>query len=370
MQLEPLAINETNPVMANPRPSGVYGIKTDDGIRSWGPARIIRRKNPFRRQSTQVEYNLTLNHEQQRTGAGVDIYILDSGINAAHQEFANRMTWAGGVTGGRSLTVGDKNFTQTITGNAFHGARVATCAGGLYNGIARDCEMFFVGISGSRLDYEADYLAKIEIAYDHYMARSDTNRPAVFNMSYGGKYDDATVPAAVTAAFEDMLDDGLIICISAGNDYYDLDDNYIIPAELHPEVIVVGGTDAYDLPMYTSLSSRRYATSYGSGVHIYAPARSVVTAAQNGQNDTYNMVSGTSFAAPYTAGVIACMLEGYQRLTSRAQVQAVTQKLFDNSTKGELRFGSAYFGDGVINDRLLYLDPHATFEEIEGLNPL
>ncbi len=371
VSIEPQEVDVLNPEVFtlpardnNPN-LGFYG----DHIHSWGPHRIIRRDNPFTKTTAPVVTNHSLQYRSKRTGSGVDIYVLDAGFRSSHREFApDRLAFGGGlVTDG--AVVGDTDFIDTTNGTGFrHGQQVAACAGGNHNGIARDSQLWAVAVEGRTDLTEMEWVGLVEIAYDHYMTRTGTNRPAVVCFSYGSTKDYTPSPAA-TAAYDDIFADGLIVCIAAANKNYDLDNTFLLPAETHEDIVVVGATDAFDLPMSVASSQYRGTTGYGSGVDLYAPGYYLVTA-DILEQDHYALVSGTSFATPYTAGVIACMLEGYQRLTSHAQVKSVIQKLKDNSTKDILRFGDAYFGDGIINNRLLYLDPDIDFEEIEGLTPL
>ena len=372
LELEPLgAVDLTHNVLG--QDVTLHGSIIDNTAleyRSWGMHSIIRRRSPFRKEGLDVSTNLTLPYRANRTGEGVDIYILDAGFMSTHNEFYGRAEWAGGVNEVTGVNVGDTNFLHRGS-SLTHGHEVASCAAGNSQGIAKDSQIFFVGIHGTGLLSEDNWMQLWETAYDHYMLRSGTNRPAIANMSYGLLKNNFTPSPTATAGYEAMMDDGLIIVIPAGNSKWNLDTDFAIPAESHPDILVVGGHSCYDTPMHTrSTGTAESCTGYGSGVDIYGPAMRVLCAYPFADNNDYRIVTGTSYAAPYTSGVLACMLEGYQRLTSLDQVRAVIQKLKDNSTKGELRFGDAYFGDGVVHDRKLYMDPEVTFEIIDGLTPL
>lgn len=366
---------ESQPMVMEPQSIDVVAtnITTDENtnfqtnVKAWGPHRIIRRKNPFSRELPAVETNFTMPYKCQRTGVGVDLYICDVGIDSTHQEFSGgRLIYVGGVN--ETAQPGDTVFASNDL--ADHGQMTSSCAGGNHNGVARDSQMYFVQASPFVALDEAGYLELLEIAYNHYMARIGTNRPAVANMSFASRgFGSPTPSAAVTAALDDVINDGLIVCIAANNDRWDLDTEFVFPAESHPDYVVVGSTDAHDLPMWVMRPTETRGTGIGSGVDIYAPGTNLVVASIASTTE-YLTASGTSFASPYTAGVLACMLEGYQRLNSITQVRAVIQKLFDNSTKGALNFGNGYYGDSIINDRLLYLDPFVTIEPIDGLIPV
>lgn len=97
-------------------------------------------------------------------------------------------------------------------------------------------------------------------------------------------------------------------------------------------------------------------TGWGSEVDILAPAQHIWMADK--ATDGFMQWSGGSWAVPLTAGVIACMLQGHARLTTRAEVQALNTKLIANATTGLLRPAYGY----TLPDKVLYLDPEATFE--------
>lgn len=353
----------------DPNVNGVFD-NTSSGYSNWGPHRTIRRKSPFRQHEGAVTHQRSLPYRSQRTGEGVDIYILDSGFDSNHVEWkAGKVEWAGGTNETSGVVVGDTVFRHT-QGGATHGQWVASCAVGQHNGIARDSHLFFAGMQGSGINSEEQWLAWFETPYNHYMARAGTNRPAILNISSASLRNDLPPSAAARAGYETMMENGLIITTAAANSKWNLDTDNVLPAKSHPDMIVAGATTCFDTPMNLSYGAGEYMSGYGTDVDIWAAGQKTLAAHPFGGPNEYGVVSGTSFAGPHTAGVIACMLQGYQRLTSLAQVQAVAQKLIANSTKGELRFGDAYYGEGVWHDRLLYLDPHIEFEEIDGLIPL
>lgn len=69
-------------------------IDTQTGA-PWGLARISQR--PKLTSSTFDKYKF-----DSRAGEGVDIYVLDTGINTAHVSFQGRARWGANVTGDRN----------------------------------------------------------------------------------------------------------------------------------------------------------------------------------------------------------------------------------------------------------------------------
>jgi len=331
----------------------------------WGPHRIVRKKNPFNRRIGAIQTDYDLIYKSQRTGVGVDIYLIDLATSTYHQELDGRMTLIGSNRVG-APPIGSTEFDTTALFEGEHGLYTTACAAGTHTGIAQGSDIFFYDLFP--LAGEEEFLTPLDVVHTHYLARAGTNRPALLNLSWAAK--GTTPSAAVTAAFDDMIEDGIVVTVAANNDRWDLDVDFVYPAESHPSIVVVGATDAFDFPMWLSRGDKgTRGTGVGSGVDIYAPGTNLAVASAGTPTD-YKILPGTSFAAPYAMGVMACMLEGYPRLTSKVQVDAVVQKLIDNSTKDVLKFGNGYYASSVINNRLLYLDPFVSIESIDGLTPL
>lgn len=345
---KPMFEIEDENILIKTNPSEVPGVVP----RSWGPHRIIRRKNPFKRERSDMRIDgFSLPHRQVRSGVGVDIYILDMGANCSLPEFGGRF---------REINSDSNTYVQQDAGD--HATHVAACAIGNTVGIARGANAYFSFITGGQ--YDTDYINHLDVVYQHYISRAATNRPAVINWSWGTSALSPTPSPSAVAAFDEVIEAGITICVAAQNYNWDLDTIYSIPGEIHPDNIIVGGSNPFDRPYRPRLAE---GTGVGSTVSIYSPSRYIVIPLFDGSG--YASTRGTSFGCPFAAGVIACMLEGYQRLTSKAQVQSVKAKLIENSTKNALDF-EQFYPNSVIHNRLLYLDPHIAFEEIPGLVPL
>lgn len=333
------------------------GMPTSVDNRSWGVHRIIRRKNPFSKEGVAYTSTHNMNFYQTRSGAGVDIYIIDVGMNSNHVDFQGSVT---------NVNTGETYWDDVQSNQGLdHGTPVTSCAAGRVVGIAREAKPFYVPVLVGLTYSDINLIEEYDQVYAHYMSRAHTNRPAVLNNSWGWDMTFQGSPTpAMAVAIDDMISAGISICISASNTRADLDSTLMLPALTDPDIIVVGATNSQDMPYYFN-NPEAIGSAVGSKTTIYAPGQGVA-AARGTTTTEYLPTSGTSFSSPYAAGVIACMLEGYQRLTSRAQVQAVKQKLIDNSTKGVLKF-NAFYPNSIVHNRLLYLDPHIAIEHIDGL---
>lgn len=335
----------------------VNGDGTGDG--GWCAARVIRRRNPWRLPSRGPVR--TSSFRSVRTGEGVDIYIIDSGVDVEHPEFAGRASqpW-----------LFDPTYV-TPHDDSGHGTHCMALAGGLTVGIARGARLYsFKMHNGNSGAGTEACIAALGAVLQQYQAQASSDRAGVVTFSWSG------FGSSVNAAISDLIDAGMVFCASAGNDLLDLATIDLFPAESDPDGIICGGTNISDFPYFL----RTHGSNWGADVDICAPAQWTLSARRSTEGGGYRIGSGTSYATPLVAGAVACMLQGYRRPTTRAEVQAVKAKLLANATVGALRPG--YIPSGVpadsaedgqvlhaLPDRLLYLDPLTPFEVIPGLTP-
>jgi subtilisin family serine protease len=283
----------------------------------WGLDRVDQRDRPL---------NGTYNHF--RSGAGVSIYIIDSGIRFSHAEFEGRATY--GYT-----SISDGNGWADCHG---HGTNVAGVAAGKTYGVAKKATLISVRIADCNwnssksgtiggIDYVAQYHRK----------------PAVANMSFGSSppgWWERTFTRTVEDAIRGMVSKGVTAVVSAGNDGINACD--YSPARLN-EVITVGASDANDSRF---IDPSWWTSNYGSCVDIFAPTN-VPTAGVS--YDTHVTTgSGTSNAAPAVAGAVALLLEG----NSWMSPASVRSRLLGQATPNRL----SNIGGGSPNLLLYTID--------------
>ena len=249
--------------------------------KSWGLDRADQRTLPLDSQITRAG-----------TGAGVNVYVVDTGVLSSHAEFGTR------VASGYSA-INDGRGTTDCHG---HGSHVAGTIAGATYGFATSATIVPVRVldcSGSGTN--AGVIAGINWIINHHVA----GVPAVANMSLGGGYD-AGINDAVTRA----VADGITFVVAAGNESTDACTKS--PAST-PAAITVGATASDD--------SRAYYSNAGACVDLFAPGSAITSVGIN-SNTSATTMSGTSMASPHVAGVATLVL-GNSRALSPAQVAQV-----------------------------------------------
>ncbi|KAG8943164.1 subtilisin-like serine protease [Tulasnella sp. 419] len=249
---------------------------TDSIVQSdapWGLARISQKLKLDSNDTSALTYNYTYD---AKAGQGVDVYVLDTGINIEHVTFEGRATWGFSAVGG------------TTDGHG-HGTHCAGTIAGFQYGVAKKANVIAVkvlsdGGSGS----VSGIVAGIDWVIKKY---NETGRPSIISMSLGGGANDA-LDAGVTAA----VDAGVHVVVAAGNS--NADAKSFSPARA-PSVITVGATTIAD--------ARASFSNYGALVDVWAPGQYVISAWKGSPNATNN-ISGTSMATPHVAGLAAYLL--------------------------------------------------------------
>lgn len=252
-----------NPSVAYIEQDQTVSLTTDvQSGATWGLDRI---DETYRVLDSYYHYNAT--------GAGVNAYIIDTGIRADHVEFTGRV-----LTG--TSTVGDINGTNDCNG---HGTHVSGTVGGTTWGVAKDVTLTPVRV----LDCKGSGSWSGVIAGVDWVANNRV-LPAVANMSLGGGFS-----SSVNAAVAGAVAKGVTMVVAAGNSNANAC-NYSPASE--PTALTVGAT--------TNTDARASYSNYGSCVDLFAPGSSI-TSAWNTSATDINTISGTSMASPHVTGVAA-----------------------------------------------------------------
>jgi hypothetical protein len=258
---------------------------------SWGLDRIDQHFLPLSNSFSYV-----------RTGAGVNAYVIDTGIYFQHADFGNRAFIGFDSIGGNG---------QDCNG---HGTHVAGTLGGTRYGVAKGVRLIGVRVlncwgSGTW----GGVISGVNWVTWHRQLPPFRNSPAVANMSLGG-----SANAAVDAAVRNSIRARITYTVAAGNSNADAIN--FSPARVR-EAITVGATDQWD--------SRTWFSNWGSVLDLFAPGLDI-RSAWIGSPTASNVLPGTSMASPHAGGVAALYLQAVP-WASPAQVSAA---LNANATAG------------------------------------
>lgn len=212
-------------------------------------------------------------------GAGVDVAILDTGIDYDHPD----LKIAGGVSFAGQMVLDGSTRTTAWNDKEGHGTHCAGVVGALNNeigvvGVAPEANLWAVKVLGDdRSGYVSDVIQGLEWCVDHDIE--------IASMSFVGGYSTSLEDACAMA-----YQAGVLLIAAAGNN----------------GEATVGYPAAYDSVIAVSAldSSDRLASfsNTGSQIELAAPGTAIRSTYCDGD---YTTLSGTSMACPHVAGVAA-----------------------------------------------------------------
>jgi subtilisin family serine protease len=275
-------------------------------------------------------------------GAGVDVFVVDSGVKASHPDLSGRVVAATEypAIAGSSFPAGYFR-ADTLSGpdpvlgdddcNG-HGTHVAATIAGSYLGVARSARIVPVKVfpSCSRSAPFSTIIAGLDWIREKITAAPD--RPYVVNMSLGGPAT-SVLDAAVEALIDLPVDGGVgvTVVVAAGND--NISASLVSPARVADAITVgaLGNAECANIDctaIFLYHNERAGYSNHGSAVDIMAPGSvtfsACVTPNAQGVDEGGNPatsacqtvtvdgvaipvtpLNGTSMAAPHVAGLAA-----------------------------------------------------------------
>jgi subtilisin family serine protease len=252
------------------------------------------------------------------TGKGVNVYIIDTGILASHEQFAGRASY-----GADFIREGKQ---EDLAG---HGTHCAGTVAGKDVGVAPEANLISVKVLGSRGEGTiSGVIQGFNWAVKNQKERFG-GRSAVLSVSLAaGKH------AGLTRAAKAAAQAGHIVVIAAGN--YNSDACKLSPA-------AAGGKGRSMGPLVVMSSDkadrRRCFSNFGRCTDIFATGSDIYSAMIGGAN-AYATLSGTSMATPHVAGVAAQLLQKHHFDKNAAQSEllsdALRNKIEDSKSKSSL----------------------------------
>lgn len=235
-------------------------------------------------------------YEIDESGAGVDIYILDTGIRTDHKDFEGRASVLWSYDG--------QDYDPNNDQAPWHGTAVASCAGGRLYGTAKQAALV-----GVRIDWTFSGIIKaLDKVVEHHLNKDD-ERQSIVNFS-------GSSPRRMLGdIFNEVIDYGITVVASSSNEG-EPDPRY--PAR-HPWIVAVGALEESEAP--AGFSNR--------GANVWGPGAGILAASIDSDISSH-VISGTSFSAPYHAGLMAASLTDSDKFNTRSHV---SQFMFDYSSR-------------------------------------
>ncbi|MGW3634612.1 S8 family serine peptidase [Streptomyces sp. NPDC005122] len=267
------------------------------------------------------------------TGKGVDVAVLDTGVDAEHPDLAGQVAATEDFVPGESVVDGNGHGTHVASTIAGTGA----ASGGKERGVAPGAKLHIGKVlSDDGYGQDSWVLAGMEWAARDQHAK-------IISMSLGGGPTDGTDPLS-TAVDTLSAETGALFTIAAGNAG---PDRYSVGAPGAADAaLTVGAVDGSD--SLADFSSRGPRAGDGAvkpdltapGVDILA-ARSQYSPEGSGP---YQTMSGTSMATPHVAGAAALLASEHPDWTGRQLKNALV-----STTKATPRYNPFEGGTGRLD---------------------
>lgn len=290
--------------------SASAGVQPEVG--SWGLDRID--------QATTQTLDRTYKYPDT-SGAGVRVYVMDTGVQATLPGFEGRV-----VAGFDAIAKFREPSQSNIDCNG-HGTAVAGIVASAAHGVAKKATIVPVRVA----DCSGGIVpANIVKGIDWIIKNHPSGTAGVVNLSIAvGK------TKLVDDAIARLYNTGLVPVVAAGNQ--NIDACRLSPAG-SDRALTVGSINMND--------QRTNNSNFGECVSLFAPGGLVITEGLNGVPSTR---SGTSFAAPHVAGVIALYLSN----NPTARPVNVIGEITRNGVAGAVIDARSVKGNIILNTAFL-----------------
>ena len=255
-------------------------------------------------------------------GEGVDVYVVDSGIQYASKEFGGRAYFVG-----RDFVHRGGDGSDTVG----HGTYVASLAAGRTYGVAKSANLFSVKVLDNRKRTTAGRISEA-LNYISNFIRARTDRRAVVLMAFTGRRS-----YTINQIVERLTLEGVTMVTASGNKGGDACANSPASSE---SAITVGAVDVNKKLWYFRWAFNKYfvhrvGSAIGSCMDVFATGKKLSGAGLAGLRPM--IATGTSGGSALVAGVAAVMLQRNPTLTP----QRVKELIIDASRKNLVDMSTA-----------------------------
>jgi len=218
-----------------------------------------------------------------RTGRGVRVAVVDSGIDTEHPDLKGKVKESVEAV----AEDGKIDFRPSTSGDqAGHG----TACAGIIASVAPEAELYSVKVLGPKASGSGDmFLVGLDYAIKQ--------KFRIINLSLG------TTKRDFFAPLHDLLDrayqSGCIVVSAANN----------LPYPSYPSIF---SSSVVSVVKRSGGDPFNFGYRYGQVIEMVAPGVEVTTAWPGGG---HRQLTGNSFACPYVVGIIALIVEAYPNLT-------------------------------------------------------
>ncbi|MDR0874777.1 MAG: S8 family serine peptidase [Clostridiales Family XIII bacterium] len=266
-------------------------------------------------------------------GSGARVAVIDSGVNASHQD------WAPGTlqTGYNFTGEGGAEIASPPTDGYSHGTKVASIIAARPNngldiaGIAYGAEIIPIKV------FKDDGTATLANLISALNKAAELNVD-VINLSLGAKSSSANLEIAINQ----FVSQGVIIVAAVGNGTT-VDGATSYTALLYP----AANDNVIGVASITSARTRSSFSQYNASVDIAAPGSSIYGLSNIGSSGSISG-NGTSFAGPHVAA-LAAIAKGYDPDITPDEFLSLLRSTADPAPDQQAH--PDYYGAGIVNAR-------------------
>ncbi|MHA1147629.1 MAG: S8 family serine peptidase [Promethearchaeota archaeon] len=330
----------------------------------------LEQHSPLLNQNT-ADFNarshIALQIDDQLTGDGITIAVLDTGIYPNHSAFTDNETinW-----NERILAFYDENEDKVIEDPydiSWHGTWTASILGGntsKYTGVAPSVKFVILKIFNEKDGELTSDISIIKNAIDWIIQNKKNYDIKIASMSFGAQYEDNSAETKeLNDIVEELSAENILVVASSGNYGSATTEGDVSAPGSAKSVLTVGGVD-YDGDMYEK-SGRGPTFEDVLKPDVCAPAVNILGAEPGPSNDEYSSHSGTSASTPFVSGLAALLLEKEEDLDAMEIKSIISMTAYRTYEPTTIRDNTQ--GWGIVQG---YAAIDALSKPIEAKSPL